>query len=473
VGGKKQTDMHHRLRRKRARASPGGRGPLPRLAGVLAAAGAAIAELVCPKTAAAQFPVAEITLTMTPIGEISPLLYGMNYVWHMVPASEFRQFDAAMTNIAHYTLARYPGGWAGEWYDWSSNQEIGGKAHPVAPGIDPETFLATVPQASFVTHSLPAVKDPSQIGKVVEHAAGLVRRYGARVKLWEIGNEWWLQRAAKNRPAIRQENLAGYAALVAAAAPAMKQVDPSIQIFATGDWVEPREFATLRELAGPGWAAVDGISVHTYCGNVEPETLCSKIVERANTIRSLTGKDKIYDSEWHIGPKLSKDDFGIRNANQMVIGLRTLAQARIYAAAFWPPVQAEPEIVFTSPDFKQPYASGLLFGWMSRYYRGQALPTAGDLPAAAARSGDGVTLFVASLDAGPRLVRIPLAGTGLSRVVSAEVMFAADDSDPDRSRSAQIVPLQATAGQNTVEFQINPGTQGRGRGWEIARITLQ
>jgi hypothetical protein len=471
--------MRHRWKRVRWRSKAGDRrGPLPRLARVLAAAGAAIAELTLPRNAPAQVLVAEVKLSMAPATAISPLLYGVNYVWHMVPAAEFPEFNAAMNRVAHYTLARYPGGWAGEWYDWSANREVGGRVHPEEPGVDAETFLAAVPQASFVTHSLSAVRDPAQIGKVVEHATRLVQRYGARVKLWEIGNEWWLQRGAKNNPELRQQNLAGYAALVGAAAPAMKQVDPSIEVFATGDWVEPDEFATLRRLAGAGWAAVDGISVHTYCGNLELETLCSKIVDRAAAIRSITGKDKLYDSEWHIGPKISQDDYGIRNANQMVIGLRTLAQAHIYAAAFWPPVQAEPEIVFTSPDFKQPYASGLLFGWMARYYRGEALPAAGDLPVAAARSPDGVTLFVASLDKGPRLVRIPLTDTGLSRVVSAEVMYAADDRDPDRARLAQITSLPTAdghdaSGKPAVEFQLNPGGPGRGRGWEIARVTLQ
>ena len=34
-----------------------------------------------------------------------------------------------MRTVAHYTFARYPGGWAAEWYDWATNQQYRGRGH--------------------------------------------------------------------------------------------------------------------------------------------------------------------------------------------------------------------------------------------------------------------------------------------------------------------------------------------------------
>jgi len=451
---------------------------VPMVAILLAVSCTSVPELARAVPAAEQAPVAQITVSTTSAGRISPLLYGVNYVWHSVPADEFALFDRAMRNVARYTLARFPGGWAAEHYDWAGNVEVGGNAEPERPGIDPDDFLATVPQASFVIPSARAIRDPSQTGAVVRLAVALVHRYGGRVKLWEIGNEWWLQRGAKRRRDIREENLAAYAALVAAVAPAMKAANPSIEIYATGDWTEPREFAFMRRLVGPAWSAVDGISVHTYCGTLEPQRLCRDIPERLEAIRSVSGKDRLYDSEWSVGPRRTADDYGIRNANLMVLAIEELAFAHVEAAAYWPPVKSVPGIAFVSNDYLQPFATGLVFGWMSRYYRGQALPTGGDLPAAAAKSADGVTLFIASMNSGHRSVHIALQGTGLSRVVSAAVMFAPDPDDPENARLVRFAALPTEVrhdarGQGWVELQLDPGTPGRGVGWEIARVTLR
>jgi hypothetical protein len=445
----------------------------------LALAGVNMLALVSDAHAADRAPVAEVTLSMMPAGDINPLIYGVNYDWSRVPAAEFRRFHGAILQIAHYTIVRFPSGWNAEWYDWASNRLVGGRLHAEEPGVDPETLLSVVPAASFITPSEAAIHQPSLLADVVQRTVDLVNRYGKRVRIWEIGNEWWLQSGAKNHPGIRDHNLEVYSALVAAVAPAMKAVNPAIEIYATGDWINPQEFTTLRRLVGPAaWSAVDGISVHTYCGTFEPEHLCGRIVDNVAAIRSITGKEKIYDSEWAVAKRLSRDDYGIRNASETILAIQDLALAHITAAAYWPPVKALPALAFVSADYQKPFATGVVFGWMSIYYRGQALRTGGDLAAAAARNQDRVTVFVPARGIGPRTVRIRLAGTGLSRVVSAEVMHSAHPDDPDGSRDVQIGPLSvflqhAAGGDEWAEFVVNPGTPGRGSNWEIARVTLQ
>ena len=201
-------------------------------------------------------------------------------------------------------------------------------------------------------------------------------------------------------------------------------------------------------------------------------------MDSVNEIKAVTEKQKIYDSEWAVVKRLSGDDYGIRNANETVLAIQDIALSHIAAATYWPTVKSVPELNFVSEDFRQPFATGVVFGWMSQYYRGQALRTGGDLVAAVAKSSGGVTVLVPSRSIGPRTVRILLTGTGLSRVVSAEVMYSERPDEPSESRLVSISPLptqirRGGGGKGWVEFAMNPGTPGRGSNWEIARVTLR
>ena len=424
-------------------------------------------------------PVAEIKLSMRPVAPISPLLYGVNYVWHLVPADRFSRLNSILQKSVHYTLARYPGGWVAEHYDWRRNAFIGNQRRPSAAGVDPETFLSAVPRASFVTPSAPALRDPSQIPQLVREAVALVRRFGARVKIWEIGNEWWLAGGGKRNPAVRERDLLAYASLLRQEAPAMKAADPAIAIYATGDWTRPQELAALARLVGKAaWSSVDGISIHSYCGPRSEERRCARIPDRVRAIRSVTGKAKIFDSEWAVGRRLSRGDFGIRNANETIFALQDLAFADMTAAAYWPPVKRVAATALVAADYSQASTTGAAFGWMARFYRGEALETRGDMAAVAAKDGPDVTVFVPSETSGPRTVRIPLANTGLDRVVSAQVLHSPSPDDrrmaPDFGASPLPVLLKRGAGGTAwAQFVVNPATPHRGSSWEIARVTLR
>ncbi len=426
-----------------------------------------------------RLPVARIALSMKPIGEISPLIYGVNYVWHLVPGDLFTRFSTLLENTLHATLVRYPGGWDAESYNWDENRVSGNPFRPRTPGVDPETFLSLVPKASFVTPSAAAVRDPRRRAAVVRRIVALVRRYGNRVTMWEIGNEWWLQRGARRNPVVREQNLRAYSKLVKAAAPAMKAANPSIEIYATGDWTNPEEFATMRRLVGSAaWSAVGGISIHGYCGPGAIRRRCVNLPTRAGAIRSIAGKNKIYDSEWAVTPRLTPQDYGIRNAGQTMLAFQDLVAAHVTAAAYWPPARAVPAIALLSADCREAYATGLAFGWMARFYRGEALAASGDLPAVAAKSDGEVSVLVVTGRGGPRTVRVELGGTGLHQLVSAQVMIS---PDPDRRRTARrayvrLLPVAlegGAGGKDWAEFTADPGTPGRGQSWEIARLTFR
>jgi hypothetical protein len=415
---------------------------------------------------------ATITISGAAGVPISPLLYGVNYVWDKVPGQDFAAYQAAMGDVAHASLSRYLGGWGAESYDWSANTESGKRAAD-RPGEAPAGFLAAVPAASFITPSAAAVKQPEMIGDTVRQSVALVSQYGGRVKYWEIGNEWWLQSGAKKSPARRARNLAGYARLLAAVAPAMKAADPSIKIFAMADWAAPDEVTQMRRMAGAGWDAVDGVSVHSYCGATDETRRCTDLPAAIEAVRRASGKPLIYASEWAAVRGMNLDDDGIRNAGLTVCALGDMAFAGIDLGAYWPPVNVLPGLAFVSADYRTAFATGVAFGWMAKYYEGQALAAGGDMTALAARDGGQVNVIVPSGDSGPVHVRILLTGTGLRSVVDGSVLFGADASGRVAGTASLPVRIEQDGGKVFAAFDLDPGGAARGAAFEIARVTLR
>jgi len=415
----------------------------------------------------AQGPVTTVTIGGGGVA-ISPLLYGVNYSWDQIPVAEYAVYRGAMDDVAHVTLSRYLGGWGAESYDWSANVETG-KYAGRAQGEAPAAFLDSVKAASFITPSVAAVKDPAYIGQTARFDAFLVGKYGGRVKYWEIGNEWWLQGGAKKSAARREKNLENYAALVAQAAPAMKAANPGIEVFVMADWVAPDEILRMRQIAGTGWDAVDGISVHSYCGTTDAARRCDALPAGMQAVRQAAGKTLIYASEWAAVRAMNPDDEGARNAALTVSALGEMAAAGVQLAAYWPPVGLVPALNFCATDFRTAYATGIAFGWMSQYYEGTALEASGG--ALAARQGDEVTVIFPSGDAGPQDVRVKLDGTGLTGVVSAAVLYT------DGGKQGEVADLPVTieqeGGEKFAVFSLDIGGAGRGTAYEIARVTLR
>jgi hypothetical protein len=480
-------------------------------------------------------PVRTISISMTPEATIDPLIYGVNYVWATTSQADFPSWISALEGTqtppsAPVSLVRYPGGWDGEWYDWSTNTlEPGGPTYS-EPGVSPAALLSSIlpltsaqplsanwfsainangkmRSGSFQLPIRQVIGDqtpsevPARIALIVHKYHQIVLLCENSVQYWEFGNEWWLQAGAAANPAplstnaALSRNLARYAALVAAAAPALKASFPNIKLFATADWrtaggpVVNDEFVQLRKAVGPtAWALIDGISIHPYCGTNVPRSVCTSIPEHVAKIKQETGKSNIYASEWAVVMDQSTDDYGIRNANATVSALQDFALAGISEGAYWPSIGSVPAIALASPAGLT--STGVLFRTMSLVYEGQALAAhvsnnggpVGQTVAVAAKNNlmgvPGVAVIIPTNGDGLETIDLSLAGTGLTKVAESSVIYSPNPNIKTGAIVSKTVALNTSIitnndGSSTAQFVLNPGTPGRGSNWEIAVLELQ
>ena len=114
---------------------------------------------------------------------------------------------------------------------------------------------------------------------------------------------------------------------------------------------------------------------------------------------------------------------------------------------------------------------------MSKWYEGQALRTSGDPLAADAKNGSQISVFIPSGEAGPETVRISLASTGMSGISSAQVLYCDNTDDLQGARTVHVAKLPSVLvndenGIKYVQFVLDPGTPGRSKAFEVARVTL-
>ncbi len=467
--------------------------------------------------------VKSISISMQPQTPISTLMYGANYVWTQTPSGQYPAYINQLTGYAAQpsapvSLFRYPGGWAGEWYDWPANDIYPGAAAPTytSPGEPAGQFLQYVQTmaigsatraASFVlqTQDVITTQTPAQIPALISQSISgylsLLSLYAANVRYWEIGNEWWLQNGGANNTAplstntLLTKNLTRYAQLLAAAAPKIKAEYPNVKIYATADWTtaglaaDNDQFVQLRNLVGPtAWALIDGISIHTYCGTTVTLSLCSSLPTQVKAIEQDTGKSDIFASEWSVGPAQSVNDFGIQNASATVSALQDMAMAGIDKATYWPSIGFVSGIDLTTGTNLTP--TGMLFRAMALGYEGEAIPAtvtdvsgpAGQTVAVAAinnvRGRNGIAVIIPSNGDGLETINLSLAGTGMTKVASSFVEYAQYPTSGTADTTAFIVPLSTTIEQEAngtlaAQFVLNPGIVGRGSNWEIALIELQ
>lgn len=224
----------------------------------------------------------------------------------------------------------------------------------------------------------------------------------------------------------------------------------------------------MREAVGEtAWDMVDGVSIHPYCGDVNPETLCTNLPTAASAIRDQTGKTKIFASEWAASRRFTGGKIGLPDANVMAIGLEQIVKAQIDTATYWPPTRVVRGIALVTDDLAAPTATGLVFGEMARTFHGRAMKTAGDIPIAAALHDDGALgIVIPSMRSGEITVNIRLPSGRWTRVVQAETVIDGGETAPN---AGKIVPARATLSDEILSITLNHDKPG----WEVAAITLQ
>jgi hypothetical protein len=397
---------------------------------------------------------------------ISKEIYGVNNSWREINQDEFSTFTSSLKKFTNFSLMRFPGGWEAEHYDWSTNRTPNWKKSPSIPGASADIVLSRAPTTSFVLPTGDAMTGRVPISDFVGLATGLVKKYGSRVQNWEIGNEWWLQSGAKRSLDIRREMLRKYSDIVAQLAPAIKSADNHVVVYATMDWTHPEEVSTLRNAVGASaWDFVDGISVHPYCGDKHDERDCSSIGRVGEEIKSLSGKNELYASEWAPTRRYTDDKEGLPEANLLVVAFREMVRAGFAAAAYWPAARSVPKIALLSNDLTQPTGPGMLFGELANRYRGDALKTDGDLPAISAIGEDGtLRIIIPTMSPEPVTVHVKLPDGNWTKIMQSEVLTSSEESGANIK--TQHVDVELSPDLLTVALN-----QGGGQ-WQIGIFTL-
>jgi hypothetical protein len=475
-----------------------------RLAALCTIAITLIASLACAQSPSHAAHAAQPLITVNALGgvPIDGHLYGVNNFWYHVPDASFDAFAKSMVSNCGVTLMRFPGGFESEHYNWGDNTlDKDYRNYTATPGVTPNHVLSAMgtDNVTFVVRTQDALQadTPAAYQLWAGKAAELVATYGDKVRDWQIGNEWYnVGGAHKNYSEYRRR----YSTLLSYFVPAMKKAAAgkgySIKLYITANWVKADDISAMRAVVpASAWAEVDGIDIHVYSG-IAPSTdkpfpplPISAIQPAIAAIKRDSEKDLIYVSEWMATLQDDDRNGGLRNANTMISILGEMARAGVTEAAYWPPVwpikpngkpyaQGDTVTLVHDDAAYSVDADGQAMKWLSTGYRGAALSTTvvnSAVKSIAAKDGSQITVFVMSGEVSSETEQIQVNGFKWSKIVSAQVMYAADanlDSGPalfaDISASKGMV-----GGQPVAKVAINPGGLQRGSSWEIVKLVLQ
>ncbi|BCK66482.1 hypothetical protein Srufu_004350 [Streptomyces libani subsp. rufus] len=409
---------------------------------------------------------------------IQPTVYGVNNDCREISRAEFPSFNTKLNSLG-YQLLRFPGGWESEYFNWANNTAPGWSPHPCATA---EQAKRAVSHKAFVVRTAPYMDNPSpaNLNMLKNEAKSLVVKHSGSVKHWLIGNEWWLQWGGGG---TREEKLRRYATVARAIAQGMKEANPRVTVYVTGDWTRPWEFTWIRRAfeSTRTWRYVDGVDLHIYAGDNGSATDYRNIGPRLRAIKSRTGKSKIFASEWAAVKRTSVGaKKALRSVNNMVIVMHRMVRAGVTSASYWPPTDFVPGIgLFNKGNgVYKDLPHGQAFKWMANGMRGYSVPaTASDgLETTASHNVDKktITVLIPSKELSNQDITVHFANTDVTGVVSTQVMWMAN---PDAvKQAANIVPIRVTkfdTANNTVTVTANPGTPRRGSSYELIKLVVK
>ena len=418
------------------------------------------------------YPTTKIEVYLDDTVRIHKEIYGINNYWTKITNEEFVAFTNKLDELG-YTLLRFPGGWESEHYDWINNTTPGWKKEPEEPGATASQIIEYTPSSSFVVRTVPYLNDPSEINMelLLNEAKDLVSKYGNDVTIWEIGNEWFLVNKSK-----RSEYLNRYASLAKELVLGMKSQNPAIQIFLGCDWLQPDDLATMKNIMEEAWELVDGINIHIYAGDVDPDHHIDSIQQRIELIKKIASKSKIYVSEWNAVKDYTDQKRNLRAASLQMQVLFRMMRSGTIAASIWPPNEGIEGLNLMDSNFDIVYPPGQAFNWMTESFFGNALKVKYSIiPAIAAKTDQNkVIVFLFGMTADTHEINIKLDNGIKSDLVTAEVMYS---TNPDEKTPAILRNINSSvkveASGMSYRLVINPGGDQRGKEWEIIKLVLR
>lgn len=416
---------------------------------------------------------------------VHPGIYGASWIrdWD---GKQLEDFASVFQNNG-VTCSRFPGGWESERYDYHENKYYrtwNWKGKELTwKGPDADTFIETMrrhkvePTLVVRTERCINEEDEPKIIEEAEYAAGIVAKYAAYVRIWEIGNEWYLM--GKNKADSRRKQ---YAKIVNEYVPRMLAAAPGIKIYITVDWHFPEDVKPLRSMINPEvWSNIQGLTLHMYSGepgpdNPEAHKHMKYIEERLKRIRTLSGGKGFYVSEWNASVRVSDGRRGIVRSNIFLEVFDNILKSGGWEyGALWAYKDAAPNALTMKKTFDL-NSTGVLLSWLSKGMRGYRVPVQGvpdGIVATAALAGNKVVLFLAARESEPREVRIRVNGLRWSRGVG-RAMYNKGDHLKDKTPLVSRFPItiKGTGNTKTACFRINSGGETRGSKWEIVQIVL-
>jgi hypothetical protein len=388
---------------------------------------------------------ADITLTVDASDgvDINPQIFGVNNDWRQIPDGTFSNFVNSIEDI-DYSVLRYPGGWESEFYAWTSNSTPGWNNTPPDPGASVSTLKSKVSNYSIVIPTAEAMNTSvgtSQwniaIANLKTRAEVAINTSDIGAGIVEIGNEWWLQYAGG---VSKEQKLEKYVQVAMELAEHIDDTYPnhSFKLLVNGDYTQPQEFTTMKNLFTKAYDVIDGVALHTYTGYVtnthDIADLEDRIIACTNNFNS--NKDFIYLSEWMPSRLYNETALYMEAANIIPDIIHIYARAGADAAAYWPPINTSiPGLGLTNWNYTTVYPVGQIFGELARSYTGKALKTTSDkFHLSAARPDQNtIVLFVTGGQESGKKVAIRVSAFTVSSIEKAERYIPSDYNDPAKA----------------------------------------
>lgn len=371
-------------------------------------------------------------------------IFGINNEWRPISDEQFPSVNEVFLDN-NFGLIRFPGGWESEWFDWETSTTPGWPKAPEEPGASVETLKANVDEYAIVVPTRIALDQvynssawEAAVSELKLIAEDAINRAGPeRIKVVEIGNEWWLQQGGFTRP----EKLLKYAKTAMKIAGHIDSQFPNrtFKILINGDYTAPDEFSLMKDYFTESYDAIDGLSLHTYTGYQTDDYHVDDLGPRIQACAENFNPQKelyIYCSEWMATRAANEGRRYMESASLLPGIFHILARTGVDAAAYWPVANASvPGVGLIDYDLSTVLPSGQILGDMAASYKGEAVKTISDeviIAGAINNDGEDLVLYITGIDNPTTEVTVDISGFDMDHVKLAQKFRPADYANTDK-----------------------------------------